>query len=550
MSKSYAGRYEGDIPSIVAAWDRLFTEPPPYVALDTETPSLKDTTILGVGIATPENDNFFFDFTEANIPWHLIMPSKTRKIWHNCTFDLSWEVLGQFGADIDNIEDTAILMRLMNLDIVLSEAARNVDSHTWSVKELFADYGVKSMRDLPWEAMARKCISDARVTLLLYEKYRSLVSQEQYEVERRISSMLLHMSHRGIKLDKELVNSIEAELGSEAEFYKSKCQEWGFNPLAPKAVGIALTQQGIFLPWKRGKSQPTVDKTVLAEADSGIGTLTLLARKYNKLHSVVRGWVGKDRVYSHFHLDSATSRITSEKIQLHNIPTGYRAGDIIPKAGPIRRVLMPDKDKFTNFDLSQVELRVLTEYTKDPVMYKALNNPTGLDIHSTTQQALGIYSRVMAKNFNFGYIYGGSAAILSQFTGIKDLELIAQYQRKYRETYPNTWQWLDRQISQGLRDGYVTTLYGRKLSLRLAMQSGEKHAANCAVNYPIQGSAAEIFKRILLALWDSGIPIEDFILQVHDSQLLDGNHKLPIEDLEHITNFWTPLEVEYIARWQ
>ena len=78
---------------------------------------------------------------------------------------------------------------------------------------------------------------------------------------------------------------------------------------------------------------------------------------------------------------------------------------------------------------------------------------------------------------------------------------------------------------------------------------GERHAGNCAINYPIQGSAAEIFKRILIALSET-IPISDFVLQVHDEELIEGRHILPEQELSHITDFWTPLETSVIKRWQ
>lgn len=547
---AYIGRYDNDPEAGRAAYRRLFTDPPPYVALDTETPTLKDTTVLVVAIATPENDTFVFDFTDPDIPWHLIMPSSVRKIWHNCTFDLSWEVLGQFGADIDNIEDTVILLRLLNLDVTLADAARYVGTSTWTVKELFTKYKAKSMRQLPWEAMARKCMQDARVTLLLYEKYKAQVNQEHYEVDRRISSMLLHMSHRGIKLDKPLVTEIEAELASEEAFYRSKCAEYGFNPLAPKQVGIALTKQGVFLPWKRGKTQPTVDKNVLNEADNGIATLTLLARKYNKLHGVIAPWVGKERVHSHFHLDSATTRITSEDEQLHNLPTGARVGDIIPKAGPIRRVLLPDADVFTRWDLSQIELRVLQHLSGDLAMLAALDNTKG-GIHSVVQYDLSIYSRVMAKNLVFGgFCFGGSPETVMQYTGIKDPRLIAHYIDGLNKKFPVAARYIAQQKHDGSRDGYITTLYGRKLSLTHAAMQGDKHIENCAINYPIQGSAAEIFKRIMLAIIDDGVPIEDLILQSHDEELLNGHYDIPVAELEHIAEFRTPLEISYPERWQ
>ena len=559
--KAYWGRYPtGDYETpesaklITQAYRELFSSPPPYVALDVETPSLKDQRVMGVGFATPSNDNFYFDLADSDFPWHLLLPSGVRKIWHNATFDLAWEALGKYGADLDNIEDTAIITRMLNMNVVLSVAALDTTARTESAGDLLKRFKVKNMTQLPWSEVALKCINDARVTLKLYEKYRSKVNQTNYLVDLKVTSLLLHQSHRGIQLDKLLVNNIEYEMAKQVATYDRILP---FNYRSPQQVAIALgsTKPPIFLPWVRskatGKSHPDTSKGILENLDHLLPMTIIKARKYTKLHGVIKSMVDKDRVFSHFHLDSATRRITSENIQMHNLPVGSRPDDIIPESGPIRRVLVPDSGEWTRFDLSQVELRVLTRYTGDPRMSQALNTPNGQgpDIHETTMNTLGIHSRVMAKNFNFGSIFGGDIPILATFTGIKDHDLLRRYQQLYFSTYAATKNWIDQQRYQGLRDGFVTTLYGQRLSLDIPMRMGVRHAGNCAINYPIQGSAAEIFKRILIALSET-IPISDFVLQVHDEELIEGRHILPEQELSHITDFWTPLETSVIKRWQ
>jgi len=432
--RCYFGRYEAiDTKSILAAYENLYRNPPDIVALDTETISLKDTTILGIGFGTIEYDNFYFTVDDPSLPWHLLQPGLTRKIWHNAPFDLSWHTLGQFGADVDNIEDTAILMRLLNLPVVLSDAAAYVRPDTWTVKELLMKYKAKDMTGLPPTIIAEKCCRDVAVTMALYNKFRNRVDGEYYEVERRITSLLLHNSHRGIKLDTNLVNALDLELESKASHHKRTCEILGFNPLSPIKVAKYLTDKGMFLPFNRQMTQPITDKEALTELDHPIADEVLLARKYNTLHNRVKNLVGCDRAYSFFGLDSSTGRIVSRKedrkgyIQMHNMPTGYREGDIIPDAGPIRRILIPDSDVFTRFDMSQVELRILAYMSQDPVMLKELNTPSG-DIHNRTLIELEIFSRVMAKNFNFGTLYGGDPGTIAHFTGIRDYQLIGHYQ--------------------------------------------------------------------------------------------------------------------------
>lgn len=559
--KAYFGRHtpkdghsQADPYLVHIAWENLFTNPPPYVALDIETPSLKDRRVMGIGIATPQDDNFYFDFTDPGMPWHLFMPSATRKVWHNATFDLSLEALGKYGADKDNIEDTAIIARMLNMDVELTYAAIHTHVRTQSIRSLFAQYGVKNMTDLPWNEVALKCINDVRVTMAFYEKFKDDVNKENYEVERRITSLLLHMSHRGIKLDLNLVRAIDEEMQERVKFFE---EALGFNYRSPPQTSLAMSQHGIFLPnhWdKRAQKQKwDTSANALRNANHSFADATILARQYSKLAGMLKSLRGKHRAHSHFHLDSATLRITSEDIQMHNVPVAARPSDIKPKAGPVRRVFVPDSGIWTRFDLSQIELRVLGYFCKDPNMLRALAAPIEdkeHDIHGTTNNALGLDSRLMSKNFNFGSIFGGGIGVLMQFTQIRDYNTVANYQQQYFATYPVMKQAIDRQREEGLREGYVETLHGQRLSLEIPMMQGERHAGNCAINYPIQGSAAEIFKRLLIALLDAGIPIEDFVLQVHDEELLEGRYKLPIAELEHLEPFWTPLEVSYIERWQ
>lgn len=553
MARAYSGRFVGQPELIKQAYDDLFSTPPMLVALDTETISLKDRTVLGIGIATPLNDKFYFDIFEPGLPWHLILPSATRKIWHNASFDLSREVIGKFGADIDNIEDTAIITRLLNIDTELSAACFYTQTQTESAATVLARYDVKKMNDLPWDVVANKCMADAAVTMELFLAFYAKIDKKYYEMQRKMLSILLHMSHRGFGVDQELAGAIDRELENNVALYINTCKAAGFNPLSTQQVGIVLSDMGALYA---GRGAPSTSSNILEEIAHPYAALTLLARRYSKLHGVVHGLANSPRAYSHFHMTAATGRITSRDIQMHNLPTGARPGDIIPKAGPVRRVFRPDSGWITKFDASQIELRILAYFSGDPVMQRALSVPIedkAHDIHGTTQSALGLSSRVIAKNFNFGgFTYGGGAEVLSIATGIKDLQLIERYLYQLRNTYPVAAEWIQRQRYQGLRDMKVQTLFGRTLRLDQnlsAETASEKHIMNMAVNYPIQGSAYEIFALMLIELAKE-VPIEDFILQVHDEGLLDGEYDIPVYKLAHISPLWTPIEVSHVKRWQ
>lgn len=569
--RAYSGRYEGNPTAILQAYNDLFSSPPWIVGLDIETISIKDQTILGIGISTPMDDNFYFTWPDeiASMPTHLFQPSSVRKVWHNAPFDLGREGLGKYNADIDNIEDTAIITRLLNIPTVLSEVAEAFTGVvTWSVKGLFEQYSkqigkqVKTMLQLPPEWVAHKCMRDAKACLQLYLQLYAKVDKEYYQVERNMTSLLLHMSHRGILLDQELVEKLDEELTKNHTLFLTACSDlYNFNPHSPRAVAGALGRAGIILEvdWRAKKTFGSTGKDVLEKINHPIAHMTLKTRKYNHLRNIVHGLVGKERAYSSFHMDAATGRIASyaaseDEIQQHNIPTGRRLGDIVPNAAPIRRIFLPDSEQgFTIWDLSQVELRVLQYFSKDPVLLDALNDPNG-GVHSMVQRELGIHSRVMAKNFVFGgFVYGGSPFVLAKFTGIQDTNILQGYLNKLNALFPITAAAIQRQREEGYRDMKVQTLYGRTLRLNTytdGKESTEKHIKNCAINYPIQGSAGEIFKRLMLERAKS-IGIDNMILQVHDEGLEDG--VWPLEgELENIAGFKTPIEVKEqpTRRWQ
>ena len=139
MTRAYFGVYEPGDARILDTYNRLAACEYPIVAVDTETKSLADTTLLGVGFATPDGHSFFFDAGEATLPWWVLAAPNIRKLFHNAAFDLSREVLGKFGADVDNIEDSSIITRLLCVptELTLAAEALELPHRTSSVQQLF-----------------------------------------------------------------------------------------------------------------------------------------------------------------------------------------------------------------------------------------------------------------------------------------------------------------------------------------------------------------------------------------------------------------------------
>ena len=561
--KFYYGPLAAGHPDIPLIHQRLIDSPPKYIACDIETVSLKDQTIVGMGIATEDGHSFYYDAT--NLPMHFINSGSTRKVWYNAPFDLAREGLGQISGssvDLDNIDDAIILVRMLpGVGNSLEEASRMGYTHARSMKDVLKEYKCKTTLELNAidpGIVALKCCEDALATMEIFLDLRKTVDAEYYEAERRFQSILLKMSHRGILLDHDRVVAIDNELEAGLATLQKTVDAMGFNPLSSKQVIAKLHSEGVFIPYKNKYTREiSTDKETLAKIDHVVARLTLMYRKYNRLHSTnVHRWLSQTRVYSHFRMDAVHGRTNSVNENVQNIPTGHKPDDIRPKAGSVRSVLIPDYVDTnghrvgTKFDLSQIELRILARLSGDKAMQEIFNSPDG-DLHGETHQDTGLPSRTLAKNVNFGMVYGGSPEILGQFTGITDLDIIRNIITRWRTKFPTAWGWIEDQRKEGLRTTRVETMYGRKLNLlsSRASNDSDKHIGNCAVNWPIAGTAAEIFKRIGNSLSTWGIPDSDLVSQVHDEFWLDGPHHLP-KDIEHtIPNLWTPIEQTQVERY-
>jgi len=589
--RAYHGVLPPGHPDIRRILDNMVENPPVRIGCDIETPSVKDQTILGMGISTEDGlHSYYFDFTDKDFPWWAVGKGPTRKVWYNAPFDLSREALGRYqNTDLDNIDDAIILSRMEpTWGNTLEEASWNVEVQAQNMGKVLKKYKVRTVDKLPWPVVAEKCCTDAVATIQVFNKLRDRFSEKYYNHECRFQSMLLHMSRRGIRLDKQRVADIDAEIETTLDRLKDIAKDLDFNPLSPKDVLRALNAKNIYVPVNPRTREPDTTRATLEKINHPIAGLVIAIRKYNRLHSTnTHKWLGKDRIYSHFRMDGITGRTNSVDQNVQNIPTGHRPTDIKPKAGSIRSVLIPDRKVLsfteifeiisnyydtsdenkaklmamwmntpspvrvgTKFDLSQIELRILAYLSGDKEMQRIFASPDG-DLHGETFIATRLPSRTLAKNFNFGMVYGGSPEIISLFTGIKDVESIVAIMNNWRQKFPQAWGWIEQQRREGLRTYGAETMYGRRFDLTTSHSSNQsdKHIMNCAINWPIQGTAAEIFKRIGGALSSYGITDDLLISQIHDEFWIDGPQFIP-QDIEHvIPELWTPIEQELVERF-
>ncbi len=548
MARAYFGDLLPGDPEIKRVFDSLEPNPPKLIACDVETISLTDQRVLGLAIATPEGHAFYFDIYEPTLPWPLFFRPDITKLWHNGPFDLAREALGKFKVDTENMGDTVVVMRLLpDIGNTLEEASQHVRTQARNMGDVLREHSVTTCDQLPWAVLAEKCATDALATMQVWQKFRPQIDNEYYEVQNKFQKRLIQMSYRGIKLDKERVRLIDRELEANLLLYNNLARRQGFNPHSPRQVAAILNSRGWFLPTSRSGAPSTSEET-LRDIPDALAQLTIICRKYNKLHGTyIHKWKDLERAYTHYRMDAATGRTSSYKDNLQNTPTGQRGGDIVPRAGSVRSVFIPDTEYGTHWDLAQIELRALAYLSGDLELQAALNDPAR-DLHKETMILYNIPSRVQTKNVTYGIVFNGSDYEIAIGAGISDLNVIRRAKYAFAKAYPQCWAWMQAQQEIALQTMRVTTLFGRVLRIDQGNKGlSEKHVRNCGINWPIQGTAAEAFQRIALAV-EADIPSENWLAQSHDDFWNNGVWKLS-KDLEHIVPFWTPIELEHVTRF-
>lgn len=538
--------HQGIHPSPQLLWEQIITQPPKVLAFDTEVVSLKDRRLLGIGVAPSGDDAFYVPADDPRLHQLLrvLRDATVRQVWHNAPFDI--RVLRKYNIAYSNIDDTAVMLRLLGQRAVLEDASVWVGRQAVAASAVLAQHSVTSMDKLPFEALAKKCCDDAQVTYLLYEKYKDTVPQSYYERERQLIPLLETLSRVGIHLDVDRLEELYHYYSREYAWYLTQAQGLGFEPSKPQQVGYILAERGNFLPFTHGRKQLSTDEHALRKLQDPVARLVLLYRHVAKmLNTYIVPLRGHDRAFTSFHMDALTGRVSSTNAgasepdrNLQNIPKKVERGD----APTVRSAFIPDTDDkvLTRADLSQIELRVLAYLSHDQNMQSVFT--TGGDFHKATAEAMGIH-RDYAKIFNFALVYGGDEYVIADQIGTADMARVKKYMRLWMATYPQAAQWITVQKIEGLRNGYVESLYGRRMPIPTDM--GQAHAEHCAVNFPIQCSAGEIFKMVLLECGKELLPA--LRLQVHDEMVFSGEVRLP--PLEDISPVHTPVTIEYLPRW-
>ena len=549
------------------------------IAIDTETTGLDymDTDLVGISLSYKPGEAYYIPINhqddtvnqlKLNVVLEALKPvlesSKNKIIGQNIKFDRN--VLAKYGINISSIKNDTMMMSYVldasatrhNLD-ALSSYYLNYKTSTF---EDVAGKGVKQVTfdQVPIEEATNYAAEDADITLRLYEelnpKLESVASLKKLndEIEIPLIEVLSEMEQNGAILNSKILSSQSKDLENRIKKLEKKAYEIAgeeFNLGSTKQLReIFFEKLNYRIIKKTPGGQPSTDEKVLVELAEeyelpGVllehRTLSKLKSTYtDKLPGQISETTGK--VHTSFHQAvTTTGRLSSSDPNLQNIPIRTEDGR------RIRQAFEPSKGhRFISADYSQIELRIMAHISKDVGLLQAFQE--GEDVHSKTASEVFDVAieevtedlRRNAKAINFGLIYGISAFGLGKQLGISR-NLAAEYMAMYFEKYPGVKKYMESTKDFASQNGYVETLFGRRLYLRDINASNairRQASERAAINAPVQGTAADIMK-IAMIKTHQAIKAENvkakLILQVHDELILDT----PKKEIDSVINLLT-----------
>jgi DNA polymerase-1 len=544
------------------------------VAFDTETDSLSSANagLCGVSLAISQGEACYIPVGHCEtdglqleaaasleqIPLEaaiarlkpMLEDPAVLKIAQNAKYDLA--VLSRYGVMVSPIEDTMLISYV--LEAGLHNHGMDELSKLWLGHEPISFKTVagtgkaqKSFKHVPLDAATCYAAEDADVTLRLYHMLRPRLAAEGlltvYEtLERPMPPVLARMECEGVKIDPDQLRHLSHDFSmrmSELEAEAQRLVGHPFNLGSPKQIGDVLFGE---------MSLPGARKTATGAWGTDASVLEELAAQGHALPKVLLDWrqLAKlkgtytdalaqaisprtGRVHTSYALASTTTgRLSSNDPNLQNIPVRTEEGRKIRKA-----FIAEPGSVLISADYSQIELRLLA-HIGDIEQLKAAFR-AGLDIHAmTASEMFGVPIEGMpgevrrrAKAINFGIIYGISAFGLANQLSIPRDEAGA-YIATYFERFPGIRAYMDKTRALVREQGFVTTLFGRKVNIpdiRATSPAHRQFAERAAINAPIQGTAADVIRRAMIrmpgALKDAGLSAR-MLLQVHDELVFEA----------------------------
>ncbi|MEE6227728.1 DNA polymerase I [Stenotrophomonas maltophilia] len=545
------------------------------ISFDTETDALDAmrARLVGISLAVEPGRAAYipvghdYPGAPAQLPMQQVLdalrpvlqdPAK-KKLGQHGKYDL--HVLRRHGVQVQGYHDDTMLE-----SFVLNSTATRHDMDSLALRYLgystikFEDVAGKGAKQIPFSQVgideaSRYAAEDADITLRLHHALQpQLLAEPALEsvyrgIEMPLVPVLASIEANGVRVDTDELRRQSQDLSSRMLAAQQKATELAgrsFNLDSPKQLQAVLFDE-LKLPAvvKTPKGQPSTNEEALeAIADQHElprvileyrGLAKLRSTYTDKLPEMVNPDTG--RVHTSYHQSgAATGRLSSSDPNLQNIPIRTEDGRRIRHA-----FIAPEGFQLLAADYSQIELRIMAHLSEDPGLVRAFEQ--GADVHRAT--AAEVFGRTLeevtpnerraAKAINFGLMYGMSAFGLARNLGI-DRGQAQDYVALYFSRYPGVRDFMERMRQQARDQGYVETLFGRRLYLNdihARNQGLRAGAERAAINAPMQGTAADIIKRAMVDVdqWlrDSGAPAR-MILQVHDELVFETESSF-VEDL-------------------
>lgn len=551
-----------------------------HFVFDTETGSteigsaldIHSLQLVGISFAFTVGEAFYLPVPEDPALANKLLQSykvffenpDILKIGHNLKYDIN--VMRRSGVSVNGkMFDTIIAHYLYDTNSLhgLKELSRNMLGYQQiEIEDLIGKGKYQtSMRDVEPIEAAVYANEDADQTLQLYQKLNPLLKKRNLEslftdVEIPLIKVLADMEYEGIKVDAEILFSMEEEANAEKELLEEKIFEMvGAEFKISSNIDLAAVlfeELGLEPVTKTKTGANSVGKKVLKKLEREHPVIPLLLR-YKATLGVINNFLSKlpmnihpitERVHTNFKQDRVvTGRLSSANPNLQNIPKQDEGfGKQIRKAFVAR----DENHVIVSADYSQIELRVIAHYSKDPVMIEAFKNDE--DIHLATAAKIfnlpaaevTTHQRKIAKTINFGLNYLMSVKTLaeriSDATGeIVEVSAAKGYMDRYFDEFKGVETYQEEAYYLATTNGYSTTLLGRRRYLPdidSAFKNKRMASKRLAVNTPIQGTAADIIKIAMVELHkELSVNFKTkMVLQIHDELVFD----VPKDELDRV----------------
>ncbi|AUI85009.1 DNA polymerase I [Vibrio azureus] len=536
-------------------------------AFDTETDSLDYmvANLVGLSFATDDGIAAYVpvahDYLDApqqlDRDWVLaqlkpiLEDDAQAKVGQNLKYDAS--VLARYGIDMKGIKHDTMLASYVYNSVGgkhdMDSLALRFLQHSCISFEQIAGKGKNQLtfNQIELDEASPYAAEDADVTLRLHNRLFANIEQDEKlktvyeEIEMPLVPVLSRIERTGVLIDDMKLSAQSLEIAARLDELEQKAYEIAeqeFNMNSPKQLQALLFEKmGLPVIKKTPSGTPSTNEEVLQELalDYPLPKLILEYRGLAKLKSTYTDKLPKminpstGRVHTSYHQAvTATGRLSSTDPNLQNIPIRNEEGRRIRQA-----FVAPTGYKILAVDYSQIELRIMAHLSGDQALLDAFRD--GKDIHAATAaEIMGVTidevsseQRRRAKAVNFGLIYGMSAFGLAKQLGISRGEAQA-YMDKYFERYPGVMQYMEDTRSAASEQGYVETIFGRRLHLpEIQSRNGmrRKAAERAAINAPMQGTAADIIKKAMLLVdqWiqEEGKGRVKLLMQVHDELVFE-----------------------------